>query len=62
MKLQSQICVLQVQKMEPEKIAEAFRWLRDNEAGIRGHLEEMMPGYVERAGETAKILAELIKE
>ena len=44
------------------KIAEAFRWLRDNEAGIRGHLEEMMPGYVERAGETAKILAELIKE
>lgn len=54
--------VLQVQKMEPEKIAEAFRWLRDNEAGIRGHLEEMMPGYVERAGETAEILAELIKE
>ena len=54
--------VLQVQEMEPEKIAEAFRWLRDNEAGIRGHLEEMMPGYVERAGETAKILAELISE
>ena len=52
--------VLQVQKMEPEKIAEAFRWMMENEDLLRTHLEKIMPDYAGKAKETGKILADLL--
>lgn len=42
--------VLPVQSLNSEnQLTEAFRWLENHEDTIRGHLEKIMPEYIERA-------------
>lgn len=54
--------VLPVQSLKSaDELTNAFKWLMQNEEGIRHHLQSFMPGYIEKAwqaGEEVKMLIE----
>lgn len=55
--------VLPVQKLEKkEDLIGAFEWLKGQETEMRRHLEQVMPGYQEKAGEVEGLLRELAGE
>ena len=52
--------VLPVQQLEdPAQLVTAFEWLRENENGIREHLEQVIPEIVKKAGSVGKFAAAL---
>lgn len=52
--------VIPVQKMtDPNELVDGFRWLTENEKGIRNYLEEKMPDYIENAYRAKKALVEM---
>lgn len=54
--------VLPVQQLEdPAQLVTAFEWIRENEDGIRRHLEEIIPGIVQRAGSVGACAAALLE-
>lgn len=49
--------VLQVQQLSnTDELKNAFIWLSEHENDVREHLQEIMPDYIERAYEAAKII------
>lgn len=55
--------VLPVQKLQkPEELVKGFQWLAENESHVKGKLEEIMPGYIDRALQTGKEVDRLWEE
>ena len=49
--------VLPVQQLScPEELTKGFQWLMANESSIRKHLQDFMPGYIEKTWEAGKLL------
>lgn len=58
--LDSEKLVFPVQNLKSEdEIKDSFKWLLDNEDTIRKHLQDIMPAYVERCYEAAKLVKDL---
>ena len=55
--------VIPVQELKDKKeLADGFDWLRSQEDGIRKRLASVMPGYLERARQTGRMLSRLLEE
>lgn len=54
--------VLPVQSLKSaDELTNAFKWLMQNEEGIRSHLQAFMPGYIERAWQAGDEVMKLIE-
>ena len=52
--------VLPVQDLKtPNDLTDKFRWIMDHEDEIRTHLQEFMPGYIEKAWEAGEALKQI---
>lgn len=52
--------VLSVQQLQsPDDLTKNFQWLMANESSIRLHLQDFMPGYIQKAWEAGQILQEI---
>lgn len=52
--------VLPVQQLNsPDELTKDFQWLMANESRIRSHLQDFMPGYIEKTWEAGQILQDI---
>ena len=55
--------MIPVQELKDKKeLANGFDWLCSQEDGIRKRLASVMPGYLERARQTGRMLSRLLEE